>query len=52
MRACLKVLILAQYFLPDMSGASTGVSSVVRGLFKKGCEVVVVTAFPQRAHSR
>lgn len=42
----LKILVLAQYFPPDMGGASARASNVVKGLLEKGCEVKVVTAFP------
>ena len=42
----LKVLVLAQYFTPDMGGASTRASNVVKGLLTKGCKVTVVAAFP------
>lgn len=42
----LKVLMLAQYFPPDMGGASTRVSNVVKGLMGKGCSITVVAAFP------
>ena len=52
MRSCLKVLVLAQYFPPDMGGASTRVSNVVKGLLRKGCEVKVVAAFPHYPHGK
>jgi glycosyltransferase involved in cell wall biosynthesis len=42
----MKVLVLAQYFPPDMGGGSTRASNVVNGLLKKGCDVKVVAAFP------
>jgi len=38
----MKVLVVAQYFPPDMGGASTRASNVVKGLLSKGCEVTVV----------
>lgn len=41
-----KVLVLAQYYPPDMGGASARVSNVVRGLLALGNRVQVVTAFP------
>ena len=50
MRGCLKVLVLAQYFPPDMGGGSTRASNVVKGLLYKGCEVKVVAAFPHYPH--
>jgi len=52
MRNCLKVLVLAQYFPPDMGGASARVSNVVKGLFSKGCDVTVVAAFPHYPHGK
>ena len=52
MRHCLKVLVLAQYFPPDMGGASARVSNVVRGLLRKGCKVRVVAAFPHYPHGK
>jgi len=42
----LKVLVLAQYFPPDMGGASTRASNVAEGLLRAGCAVTVVSAFP------
>jgi len=52
MRSCLKVLVLAQYFPPDMGGASTRVSNVVKGLLSKGCKVKVVAAFPHYPYGK
>lgn len=46
MKKSLNVLVLAQYFPPDMGGASTRASNVVKGFLKKGCKVTVVAAFP------
>jgi glycosyltransferase involved in cell wall biosynthesis len=46
MRNRLKVLVLAQYFSPDMGGGSTRASNVVKGLISNGCNVTVVAAFP------
>ena len=39
MRKRLKVLVVAQYFPPDMGGGSTRAYNVVNGLLGKGCEV-------------
>ena len=50
MSESLKVLVLAQYFSPDMGGGSTRASNVVKGLLSKGCEVTVVAAFPHYPH--
>ncbi len=52
MHSCLKVLVLAQYFPPDMGGASTRASNVVKGLLSKGCDVTVVAAFPHYPHGK
>jgi glycosyltransferase involved in cell wall biosynthesis len=46
MNTHLRVLVLAQYFPPDMGGSSTRASNVVKGLLHKGCEVKVIAAFP------
>ena len=46
----MKVLVLAQYFSPDMGGGSTRASNVVNGLLCKGCDVTVVAAFPNYPH--
>jgi glycosyltransferase involved in cell wall biosynthesis len=48
----LRVLALAQYFSPDMGGASTRATNVVNGLLKNGCRVTVVAAFPHYPHGR
>jgi glycosyltransferase involved in cell wall biosynthesis len=42
----MRVLILAQYFPPDMGGGATRAYNVAKGLVSVGCEVVVVAAFP------
>jgi len=42
----LRVLILAEYFPPDMGGGATRAYNVARGLVLNGCEVTVVAAFP------
>jgi len=52
MSSRLKVLVLAQYFPPDMGGASARASNVVRGLLSKNCEVTVVAAFPHYPHGK
>jgi len=53
----LKVLVLAQYFSPDMGGGSTRASNVVKGLIGqkcevKGCGVTVVAAFPHYPYGK
>ncbi|MFX0206995.1 MAG: glycosyltransferase family 4 protein [Candidatus Hodarchaeota archaeon] len=40
------VLIIAQYFPPDIGGASTRAFNVAKGLMKMGCSVDVIAAFP------
>jgi glycosyltransferase involved in cell wall biosynthesis len=52
MRNPLKVLVLAQYFAPDMGGASTRATNVVKGLLDNGCEVTIVAAFPHYPHGK
>jgi len=42
----MKVLILAEYFPPDMGGGATRAYNVAKGLVLNGCEVTVVAAFP------
>jgi glycosyltransferase involved in cell wall biosynthesis len=46
----MNALILAQYFPPDMGGASTRAFNVAKGLHKKGCTIKVVTGFPHYPH--
>jgi glycosyltransferase involved in cell wall biosynthesis len=48
----LKVLVLAQYFSPDMGGGSTRATNVVNGLLSSGCDVTVVAAFPHYPHGK
>jgi colanic acid biosynthesis glycosyl transferase WcaI len=40
------VLMLAQYFPPDVNGASTRVYNAARALLFQGCKVTIVTSFP------
>jgi colanic acid biosynthesis glycosyl transferase WcaI len=42
----LHVLIIAQYFPPDMGGGATRAYNMAKGLSLCGCEVTVVAAFP------
>jgi len=42
----MRVLIIAQYFPPDMGGGATRAYNVAKGLVLNGCEVTVVAAFP------
>jgi len=48
----LKVLVLAQYFPPDMGGGSARASNVVSGLLGNGCDITVVAAFPHYPHGK
>ncbi len=45
----IKLLIIAQYFPPDVGGATTRVSNIVKGL-KDRCKIVVITAYPHYPH--
>jgi len=40
------VLIIGQYFPPDLGGAATRAYNAAKGLLLNGCKVTVVTAFP------
>ncbi len=42
----MRVLIIAQYFPPDMGGGATRAFNVAKGLLKAGCDITVVSAFP------
>ena len=42
----MNVLIVAQYFPPDLCGSATRAFNVASGLLKKGCRVKVVSGFP------
>jgi colanic acid biosynthesis glycosyl transferase WcaI len=42
----LNVLVIAQYFPPDMGGGATRAYNVAKGLSLAGCNVTVVAAFP------
>jgi len=46
------VLILAQYFPPDLGGSATRVYNVAKGLVLNGCSVTVVAAFPHYPSGR
>jgi len=46
------VLLIAQYFPPDLGGAATRAYNLAKGLFLNGCEVTVVTAFPHYPHGK
>ena len=42
----MRVLIIAQYFPPDMGGGATRAFNIAKGLSLNGCEVTVIAAFP------
>ena len=42
----MRILIVAQYYPPDMGGGATRAQNAARGLVKAGCSVTVLTAFP------
>jgi len=42
----LRVLIIGEYFPPDIGGAATRLFNVAKGLTLNGCNVTIVTAFP------
>ena len=42
----ISVLIIAQYFPPDMGGSSSRAYNVAKGMAKLGHNVNVITAFP------
>lgn len=42
----MRVLVLAQYFPPDMGGGATRAYNAAKGLSRAGCDVTVVAAFP------
>jgi glycosyltransferase involved in cell wall biosynthesis len=46
----LKVLLISQYFPPDLGGVATRTSNLVKGLALNGCDITVITAFPHYPH--
>jgi colanic acid biosynthesis glycosyl transferase WcaI len=42
----MNVLVLAQYFPPDMGGGATRAFNVAKGLAINGCNVTIIAAFP------
>ncbi|RLI19106.1 hypothetical protein DRO54_09120, partial [Candidatus Bathyarchaeota archaeon] len=42
----MRVLILAEYFPPDMGGGATRAYNIAKGLVANGCSVTVIAAFP------
>lgn len=48
----LNVLIIGQYFPPDLGGAATRAYNAAKGLVLNKCKVTVVTAFPHYPHGK
>ena len=48
----LNVLLVTQYFPPDLGGVATRTSNLVKGLALNGCNVTVITGFPHYPHGR
>jgi len=44
------VLVIAQYFPPDLGGSATRAYNLAKGLAVNGCKVTVITAFPHYPH--
>jgi len=51
-RSALKVLVVAQYFPPDLGGAATRAFNVAKGLALNACNVTVISAFPHYPHGK
>src|SRR5919106_4778872 len=47
-----QLLIIAQYFPPDVGGTSTRAYNAARGLRDQGCGVTVITGFPHYPHGK
>jgi glycosyltransferase involved in cell wall biosynthesis len=46
----LNVLVIAQYFPPDLGGSATRAYNLAKGLAVNGCDVTVIAAFPHYPH--
>ena len=46
------MLVIAQYFPPDIGGSATRAFNLAKGLFLNGCNVTVVAAFPHYPHGK
>jgi glycosyltransferase involved in cell wall biosynthesis len=44
------VLVIAQYFPPDLGGSATRAYNLAKGLAANGCNVTVIAAFPHYPH--
>lgn len=48
----MRVLVIAQYFPPDIGGSATRAHNIAKGLFLNGCDVTVIAAFPHYPHGK
>jgi glycosyltransferase involved in cell wall biosynthesis len=46
----LNILVVAQYFPPDLGGSATRAGNLAKGLSLNGCSVTVITGFPHYPH--
>ncbi len=46
----LNILVIAQYFPPDLGGSATRAYNLAKGLALNGCNVTVIAAFPHYPH--
>ena len=46
----MNVLLITQYFPPDLGGAATRNSNISKGLSLNGCNLTIITAFPHYPH--
>ena len=46
----MKILLISQYFPPDLGGVATRTNNLVKGLVANGCHVTVITGFPHYPH--
>jgi glycosyltransferase involved in cell wall biosynthesis len=48
----LHILLITQYFPPDLGGVATRTNNLVKGLTLNNCTVTVITAFPHYPHGK
>ena len=48
----MNVLVVAQYFPPDLGGSATRAYNLAKGLAVNGCKVTVITGFPHYPHGK
>ncbi|MCW3998717.1 MAG: glycosyltransferase family 4 protein [Candidatus Bathyarchaeota archaeon] len=46
------MLLITQYFPPDLGGVATRTNNLVKGLTLNGCKVTVIAAFPHYPHGK